>query len=1449
MRMKKQIRDVLIKVTTIVLIIVIGLQYSLPYEAFGAVSSKIIYIEDAEDLIELSKNCRLDTWSYGKTVILKNDISLEGSDFIQIPTFGGTFEGNGHVISDFYIESSVSPAGFFGVIQESGKVKDFTLSGNVMPSGEKVYTGGIAGENYGTISSCTFSGTVSGDTDTGGIVGFNGYEGTVSSCRIEGQVNGMDMTGGIAGNNAGMISNCQSVAGVNIEASDPAVTLDDINSAVTLDAAELSDIDTVNIAEDTGGIAGYSSGIIMSCTNSGTVGYPHVGYNVGGIAGRSCGHLAKNSNTGDVFGRKDVGGIVGQIEPQIAVNLSHDIIDNLISQLDELKSLTSETLSDMENVQTDMVSELNELMTLMDNASESAQTLVDIGKSYGSDIGDEVERSGDILSETVSYLADISSALPEISENASNGIGMIEDAFEYLEEASRLGTDSLNDMADAAEDAEKAVSQGRSGLEKIRDGLDLLKSSIEIDDKAEALKAAAEIESGLNEMISAMSDMSSALNKIVKLLEDVYWAEDILHYMKEIKEETDVVISELKSIHSEVLNIQNNIEINWQAIQEGSQSIIDAIDAFSQASSELNEAMELSESGINKIKTGIKTMSLKIKDEEAVKAAVNDIADGFSKLAEAHEKSQAAHETLRKTLTGIKFPSEISESVKIIVTSIKNIRDARKASAEAMIQIAANLKVLADNLTYEEGSVEEGAGLIISGIGDLRNGAEKLKSVNEKLGSGLKNLKAGLEKLNEGIDVNDEAAIKEALSQIHTSIETILECLENMSSILDSMAETMDDMKVWSESMTEALREMSDAFAEFSNGLSKIQNGIKELESAHNINLEDLEQGIKTIEEGLEILAGTAEAVEKAINHGRQGISDMEGAGEAVSKAVEKLANASGAFESSAKGITEILYSAKDMISYLDSVDSVQLPEIDENTETAVKSLYTDLDDIENQLNALLNEGASTTDSLKSDIKKIAEKLTELTDTVVLQLYNMENSDSDIFAEVTDISDEEISKVTYGKTVYCSNSGSVQGDINTGGIAGTVSLEYELDPETDVSSGVSLTQQKEYQLKAILEKCVNNGEIVSKNNCVGGIAGRMDLGLIIDCEAYGSISSEKGGYVGGIAGITGGTVRSSWAKCTLSGGSYIGGIVGDGAEEALRGSSSLVKDCVSLVDITSYIQYAGAIAGKNPGVYENNLFVSDELAGINTISYSNKAEPVDYEELLKLENLPSGFKKFTLKFVADDVTISSRTFNYGDSFDSSVYPDVPKKDGMYGQWDVDNLEQLKFDTVVTAEYKQYTTAVSSEAVREDGRAVFIVEGKFEFSDTVKVQASQQDTQNLASSEDYPFKEEALKEIWSVSIPEDGESSHTIRFLNDSTDGKFTNIYIRVHSDEEIGQWKKVTCNQVGSYLTFDTEGQQIEIAAVFDAGNTAVWAAAGAAAVLMAIIVVLWKKKRGVPHE
>lgn len=78
-----------------------------------------------------------------------------------------------------------------------------------------------------------------------------------------------------------------------------------------------------------GGIAGNSSGVISSCTNYGTIGYNHTGYNVGGIAGSQNGKILNCTNEGDIYGRKDVGGIVGQAEPYIESEYLQDRIDTI----------------------------------------------------------------------------------------------------------------------------------------------------------------------------------------------------------------------------------------------------------------------------------------------------------------------------------------------------------------------------------------------------------------------------------------------------------------------------------------------------------------------------------------------------------------------------------------------------------------------------------------------------------------------------------------------------------------------------------------------------------------------------------------------------------------------------------------------------------------------------------------------------------------------------------------------------------------------------------------------------------------------------------------------------------------------------------------------------------------------------------------------------------------
>ena len=98
----------------LLLMLAMLLQLCVPAFAEGEeASDKTVYLNSAEDILNLSKNCRYDAWSEGKTVVLQKDISLSGVDFTPIASFSGTFEGNYHTSTGLNITGNYSPAGFF----------------------------------------------------------------------------------------------------------------------------------------------------------------------------------------------------------------------------------------------------------------------------------------------------------------------------------------------------------------------------------------------------------------------------------------------------------------------------------------------------------------------------------------------------------------------------------------------------------------------------------------------------------------------------------------------------------------------------------------------------------------------------------------------------------------------------------------------------------------------------------------------------------------------------------------------------------------------------------------------------------------------------------------------------------------------------------------------------------------------------------------------------------------------------------------------------------------------------------------------------------------------------------------------------------------------------------------------------------------------------------------
>lgn len=60
-------------------------------------------------------------------------------------------------------------------------MRELNLSGEVRPGGSAQYAGGLAGNNSGTISDCSFTGDVEALTSTGGLVGANEKDGVIEN--------------------------------------------------------------------------------------------------------------------------------------------------------------------------------------------------------------------------------------------------------------------------------------------------------------------------------------------------------------------------------------------------------------------------------------------------------------------------------------------------------------------------------------------------------------------------------------------------------------------------------------------------------------------------------------------------------------------------------------------------------------------------------------------------------------------------------------------------------------------------------------------------------------------------------------------------------------------------------------------------------------------------------------------------------------------------------------------------------------------------------------------------------------------------------------------------------------------------------------------------------------------------------------------------------------------
>lgn len=468
------------------------------------------------------------------------------------------------------------------------------------------------------------------------------------------------------------------------------------------------------------------------------------------------------------------------------------------------------------------------------------------------------------------------------------------------------------------------------------------------------------------------------------------------------------------------------------------------------------------------------------------------------------------------------------------------------------------------------------------------------------------------------------------------------------------------------------------------------------------------------------------------------------------------------------------------------------------------EELDVSLDEVNKELEALNNSAKGYSRELDADLDRISAQYDEIMKTV--------ESLKDISFGVNDTSNINPDLIVLGAVRKCTNEGEVEGDLNAGGIAGVMGEESSFDPEDEISLSIDLETHKDYEYKAVLTNCVNHGYVHTKRNYAGGIVARAEVGFIKEVENYGHVSAD-GNYAGGVAAESAIKIEKSYAKATISGTKHVGGIVGTGVDNSADGEASLVSDSRALVTIEGASKFYGAISGSPEGDYENNIFTSDTLFGLGAYSADNKAYPVSYEKLMEGNGIPDEFTRLYVQFIADGNVLKKTELKYGESITYDMYPAIPAKKGCFAGWDTDSVEHLEKDTVINAVYTDYIAAVASEDTRMSGRPVFYAEGDFTDTDAITVTKLDNGLLTVNEYDDAHvsnlFYKKEVEEYWHLLLPNDGNDSHTLRYLPTGISSRKPEIFVK-----ESDSFREASVTDFGSYYAFDAQAQDIEIAVV-----------------------------------
>lgn len=896
-------------------------------------------------------------------------------------------------------------------------------------------------------------------------------------------------------------------------------------------------------------------------------------------------------------------------------------------------------------------------------------------------------------------------------------------------------------------------------------------------------------ETGMNKLRDRLDEMNDIIDKTI---------DDANNSSNQVSGDMDDTIDILQQVRSDSDDFLDEadrvINSNIDSINELSARVSDLIDMSEPASDSFSKA---SDSMTDALDTLWEAGDMMADSLDSTDQAFDIIFPGLEDLSDSIKSLGDANKNLRDSLSSLNSGLGDEESMKDAIDSLKDNLDDFKDTNENIKRIITDMLNALEN--YNDSTETKDA------VEKIKNALEKLSGVSDSLADDLDKAEDDLDAIKTLYD----AGIRDP-EAYDTYISDILDILSegSGSEFFDGLADLIDGISDLVNS--DAASNLKDVLERCSDDIrDTIDNAPTATIIYPNVNISSLYDVIEYLKKSADGVDSAGESAQSLIDRIQDAWDYVDDASASLIAAAYKAEEAVQYGNDSVTYISDGMDCVHDIIDYFAGKPEISFTGADDAFIEKRDTLSDSIQKLLDSLSVLNDSTSGSVDVLSEDFRQINDKASEVSDAVLDLVDELNDKPTELSDYTQDISAEDKGGWAEGKISASKNYGQVNGDVSVGGIAGTMGIENSIDPEGDIEKVGNRSYDFVYQSRTVVRECVNSGEVISKKDNVGGIVGEMDTGCVINSIGMGSVQSTDGGYAGGIAGKSSAAIYGSSAMCRIEGGDYVGGIAGSGHD---------IHSCVSFVDILDSDENTGAVAGECDGELENNVYSGGDVGAVDGVSYSEKAYPITYEEMIAMDGTPEEFRVLTLVFKNEDDIVGTVDFKYGESVSEDQLPAVPKKDGYFSRWEEHDYEHMTYGGVINAEFFKNVTTLSSEMTRENGFPVMLAEGTFTDKDTL--------TAENVSGDD-----------WNVSIPDDGAESHLIRFLP-LNGASGTNVFV---------DGQKVDTEEDGKYLTFTVTSCDFTITTEEHSYNIPLIAGAsagGAAVIIAAVAAGVHKKKK-----